>query len=122
VLVLASLINGIKFVAHQDPDFSSALNHFNLNTFEGVNLAEIGGGAFDVALGLQERLDPSIGTMEAEYRVYTREERERSWLDGEIDKIKTPVALNNCQDDINFKQAQTANRTLEGLICPVVRI
>jgi len=59
-----------------------------------------------MALGLQEPLDPSLGTMETEYLVYTREERERSWLDTEIDdKKSTPVALNACQESDNFKQA-----------------
>lgn len=101
-----SLINGFKFVTRDDPDVASALQALDLNTFDGINLGTIGEGAFDLALGLTEPLDPSIGYITAEYKHYKREERKRSLLDTKIDKSdSTPVDLKECVDGVNFLQA-----------------
>jgi len=100
------LRNGIKFITRLDPDFSSATHHLDLDTHQGIDFGTIGDGAFDVAIGLFEPLDPSVGTMQAEFREYFREEKERSWLDVKADtKKSTPVALNPCVEGVNFKQA-----------------
>jgi len=106
VLILVSMINGIKFFGRQDPDFASALQVLDLNQFEGMHLGTIGEGAFDLSLGLPEPLDPSIGYFTAEYRQYFRDERKRSLLDTPInEKIKDKVELKECQDDVNFLHA-----------------
>jgi len=104
--VLVGLRNGIKFITRLDPDFASAKHHLDLDTHQGIDFGTIGDGAFDMAIGLYEPLDPSVGTMQVEFLEYFRKERERSWLDTKVDtKKSTPVALKTCVEAVNFKHA-----------------